>query len=65
MRPDFAEVAEAAELLLAAQDASWGPIQREGRLHDRASYRYYWELLQRARSTGMTVPDPALSRFFN
>ena len=65
MRPDFAEVAEAAAILAAAQDAGWGPIQREGRLHDRASYRYYWELLQRARSTGMTVPDPALSRFFN
>jgi citrate lyase subunit beta/citryl-CoA lyase len=65
MRPDFAEVAEAAGILAAAQDAGWGPIQCEGRLHDRASYRYYWELLQRARSTGMTVPDPALSRFFN
>lgn len=65
MRPDFAEVDEAAAILAAAQDANWGPIQRAGRLHDRASYRYYWELLQRARSTGMTVPEPALSRFFN
>jgi citrate lyase subunit beta/citryl-CoA lyase len=65
MRPDFAEVDEAAVILTAAQDAGWGPTQHEGRLHDRASYRYYWELLQRARSTGMTVPDPALSRFFN
>jgi citrate lyase subunit beta/citryl-CoA lyase len=64
MRPDFAEVAEAAAILVAAQDAGWGPIQREGRLHDRASYRYFWELLQRARSTGMTVAEPALSRFF-
>jgi citrate lyase subunit beta/citryl-CoA lyase len=65
MRPDFAEVGEAAAILVAAQDADWGPIQREGRLHDRASYRYYWELLQRARSTGMTVAEPALSRFFS
>jgi len=65
MRPDFAEVDEAAGILTAAQDAGWGPTQREGRLHDRASYRYYWELLQRARSTGMTVTEPALSRFFN
>jgi citrate lyase subunit beta / citryl-CoA lyase len=64
MRPDFADVTEAAAILVAAQDADWGPIQREGRLHDRASYRYYWELLQRARSTGMTVTEPALSRFF-
>ena len=64
MRPDFAEVEEATAILIAAQDADWGPIQREGRLHDRASYRYYWELLQRARSTGMTVAESALSRFF-
>ncbi|MDR2000077.1 MAG: CoA ester lyase [Zoogloeaceae bacterium] len=65
MRPDFAEIEEAAAILAAAQDADWGPIQRAGRLHDRASYRYYWELLQRARATGMTIPAPAASRFFN
>ncbi len=64
MRPDFAEVATAAEILAAAQDAAWGPIQHEGRLHDRASYRYYWELLQRARATGMDIHGDARSRFF-
>jgi len=64
MRPDFAEVNEAATLLIAAQDAAWGPIQQEGKLHDRASYRYYWELLQRAQSTGMDVPDEARQRLF-
>ena len=64
MRPDFAEVGEAATLLIAAQDAAWGPIQHEGRLHDRASYRYYWELLQRAQSTGMNIPEDARQRFF-
>jgi citrate lyase subunit beta/citryl-CoA lyase len=64
MRPDFAEVNEAAGLLIAAQNAAWGPIQREGKLHDRASYRYYWELLQRAQSTGMDIPAEARQRFF-
>ena len=64
MRPDFAEVTRAAEILLAAQSATWGPIQHEGRLHDRASYRYYWELLQRAWSTGMEIPSDARSCFF-
>ncbi|MCB1915262.1 MAG: CoA ester lyase [Rhodocyclaceae bacterium] len=53
MRPDFAEVSEAAEIILAAIDADWGPIQHAGKLHDRASYRYYWTLLQRARATGV------------
>ena len=65
MRPDFAEVNEAATLLIAAQDAAWGPIQQEGKLHDRASYRYYWELLQRAQSTGMNIPPEAHRRFFS
>lgn len=64
MRPDFTEVEEAASILIAAQDKAWGPIQHAGKLHDRASYRYYWELLKRARSTGMTLPTEALHRFF-
>jgi citrate lyase subunit beta/citryl-CoA lyase len=65
MRPDFTEVADAAAILVSAQNADWGPIQREGRLHDRASYRYYWELLLRARSTGMSIPADARLRFFS
>ncbi|MDT3669210.1 MAG: aldolase/citrate lyase family protein [Aromatoleum sp.] len=64
MRPDFTEVEEAADILVGAQDGDWGPIQHRGRLHDRASYRYYWELLLRARATGMTLPDEASLRFF-
>ena len=65
MQPDFTEVEEAAAILIAAQDNAWGPIQHEGRLHDRASYRYYWELLQRARNTGMELPGEARERFFS
>ncbi|HYR05757.1 MAG TPA: aldolase/citrate lyase family protein [Gallionella sp.] len=65
MRPDFTEVNEAAALLIAAQNAAWGPIQHEGKLHDRASYRYYWELLQRAQSTGMDIPPDVHRRFFS
>jgi citrate lyase subunit beta/citryl-CoA lyase len=65
MRPDFAEVAEAAAILLAAQNADWGPIAWEGKLHDRASYRYYWELLRRAHATGAALPAEARHRFFH
>ena len=64
MRPDFSEVETAAAILIAAQDKDWGPIAHEGRLHDRASYRYYWELLARAHATGMTIPAAAQQRFF-
>ena len=48
----------------AAQDNAWGPIRHQGRLHDRASHRYYWELLQRARNTGMELPGETRQRFF-
>ena len=46
----------AAEILLAAQRADWGPIQYAGELHDRATYRYFWELLRKAHVTGVKVP---------
>jgi citrate lyase subunit beta / citryl-CoA lyase len=64
MRPDFSEVEEAAEILVNAQQRDWGPIRYAGRLHDRASYRYYWELLCRAHATGMTLPTDTGERFF-
>lgn len=64
MRPDFSEVSDASEILLSAQDADWGPIQHRGKLHDRASYRYYWDLLARAHVTGMEIEPEARTRFF-
>ena len=65
MRPDLSEVNEASGILIAAQNADWGPIQYEAKLHDRASYRYYWELLQRAHATGTALPAEARDRFFS
>lgn len=65
MRPEFAEVDAATLILCAAAEAHWGPIQIDGRLHDRASYRFYWELLQRAHLTGVSLPPAALDRFFS
>jgi citrate lyase subunit beta/citryl-CoA lyase len=64
LRPDFSEVESAAEILVAAQEIDWSPIRHGNSLHDRASYRYYWELLQRAHRTGMTLPETARQRFF-
>lgn len=63
MKPDYSEVIAAASILLAAQQADWGPIQFDGELHDRATYRYFWELLQRAK-TGVEVPADADKAFF-
>jgi len=64
MKPDLREVVDAAGILLAAQRAKWGPIQYAGELHDRATYRYFWELLQKAKVTGVTLPDEAAAAFF-
>ncbi len=62
--PAADEVAEAAELLLAAQAAQWAPISFRDRLHDRASYRYFWTVLERAERTGRDLPDEARRAFF-
>jgi citrate lyase subunit beta/citryl-CoA lyase len=52
--PTVAEVDEAIEILQAAQAAGWAPIQHGDRLQDRASYRYWWQLLERAERTSFT-----------
>jgi citrate lyase subunit beta/citryl-CoA lyase len=57
--PRVSEVNEAAAILSQAQAVQWGPIQHNGKLHDRASYRYYWTILQRARSGGIPLPEGA------
>jgi citrate lyase subunit beta/citryl-CoA lyase len=64
MKPEMGEVMDAAHILLAAQRADWGPIQYHGELHDRATYRYFWQLLQKARVTGMALPEEAAAAFF-
>lgn len=50
------EVNEAADILSNAMKVHWGPIQLNGRLHDRASYRYYWTILRRAKFSGLQLP---------
>ena len=64
MLPDFSEVEKGCRILLAAQAADWGPIQFEGELHDRATYRYFWQLLQQARLSGQKLPEEAEGAFF-
>jgi citrate lyase subunit beta / citryl-CoA lyase len=65
MKPNFDEVVDAANILLSAQTADWGPIQYAGELHDRATYRYFWEILQKAKLTGVSIPEAADTAFFS
>jgi citrate lyase subunit beta/citryl-CoA lyase len=70
--PTSAEVDQAIEILMAAQGQDWGPIshRHNGRdqLHDRASYRYFWHVLERAHRTslahGAQLPAEVRAAFF-
>ena len=65
MKPNFDEVQDGANILLAAQKADWGPIQYDGELHDRATYRYFWEILQKAKLTKVAIQADAMQAFFS
>jgi len=56
MAPDAEAIEQASAILLAAIDAQWAPISHQGQLHDRASYRFFWQVLQRAFDTGRPLP---------
>lgn len=60
LSPRSAEINEATSILTTAQQQNWGPIQINGRLHDRASYRYFWMLLKRAHLSQLPLPEAAL-----
>lgn len=61
--PSAQEVEKSARVIAAAYAADWAPIALDGQLHDRASYRYYWQTLERAQQTGCALP-PEASVFF-
>jgi len=61
--PSERDIALAVDIISAAQAASWAPISHAGQLHDRASYRYFWQVLERARQTGQALPEQALAYF--
>lgn len=64
MTPELSLVGRSADILLAGQAADWGPIKHEDEMHDRASYRYFWQVLRRAKACGMELPAAAEAAFF-
>lgn len=66
--PTVAEVDQAIEIIAAAQAADWAPIRHHDTLQDRASYRYYWQLLERAHRTsysgGPQLPAEVRAAYF-
>jgi citrate lyase subunit beta/citryl-CoA lyase len=54
--PTANEIEIAGKIVAAAAQAGWAPISFQGKLEDRASYRYYWQVLERAHRTGRKLP---------
>ncbi|MBO9646228.1 MAG: CoA ester lyase [Pseudacidovorax sp.] len=61
--PDEDQIQIATQIIASAQEADWAPISFDGTLHDRASYRHFWQVLMRAHATGRTLPDQAAGWF--
>ena len=61
--PDEREIEDATKIIAAAAHAGWAPISFGGALHDRASYRYFWQVLERAHRTGRVLPAEAQTYF--
>jgi citrate lyase subunit beta/citryl-CoA lyase len=63
--PRTSEIEVATRVLCDAAAKSWAPIEVDGKLYDRASYRYYWQLVKRAQLNDQTLPDDLLAAFFS
>jgi len=63
--PDEAEVERASRIVCAAFAADWAPISVDGTLHDRASYRYFWQTLVRAHQTARLHRQDPAQQFFH
>ena len=57
--PTEGEIEDATEIIAAGARSDWAPISFDGKLHDRASYRYFWQVLERGHQTGRTLPAEA------
>ncbi|CAN7434428.1 aldolase/citrate lyase family protein [Pseudorhodoferax sp. LjRoot39] len=63
LAPSAEEIDTASRLIQAAVSADWAPVAFEKQLHDRASYRYFWQVLERAHQTGRPLPAEMHSYF--
>ena len=61
--PTEAEIDIATKIIAASARINWAPISFNGQLHDRASYRYFWQVLERAHRTGRVLPPEAQAFF--
>nr|WP_320166617.1 aldolase/citrate lyase family protein [uncultured Methylophaga sp.] len=65
MSPNPDQLELASDVLLKAQQQNWAPIQFDGKLYDKASYRYYWQLLQQSKLSNITLRSDVQKHFFS
>ena len=63
LAPSGSEIERASAIIEVAAQAQWAPVSFEGQLHDRASYRYFWQVLERAHQTGRHLPASVQAYF--
>ena len=61
--PEEGEIDTATKIIAAGALNDWAPTSFKGQLHDRASYRYFWQVLERAHQTGCILP-PESQHYF-
>lgn len=61
--PEDSAIDEATHIIDKAAKSDWAPVSVKGVLHDRASYRFYWQVLERAHQTGKTL-DASIANYF-
>ena len=61
--PTQDDIDDATEIIAAAAAGDWAPISFKQVLYDRASFRYFWQVLERAHRTGKTLA-PAVKQWF-
>jgi citrate lyase subunit beta/citryl-CoA lyase len=61
--PDERQIQIATKIIAAATAAAWAPVSIDGTLHDRASYRHFWQVLERAHATGRPLSSEAMAWF--
>ena len=61
--PSEGDIEDAIKIIASGARVDWAPISFDGTLHDRASYRYFWQVLERAHLTGRPLPLEAQGYF--
>ncbi len=61
--PDAQQIDVATRIVALAVEADWAPVSVDGVLHDRASYRHFWQVLERAHATGRVLPAESQAWF--